>query len=133
MLLHSCFQLLPGKTLFEVRLTRKKLVYQQSFADSCCKPSRLAFFSTNIEDIYGAKVFRKREDDNAYLNIFTCPLKGKERARKRIQFKVSGCEDTEANIQGAELWAKMISWLIQDPDFDVNTIKGKYLLYSVGF
>ncbi|KAK3728535.1 hypothetical protein QZH41_011620, partial [Actinostola sp. cb2023] len=126
-LLQSCFQLLPGKRFFEVRLTRTKLVYQQTSIDSCCNQS--ALFTINVEDIYSAKVFRSRidDDDNAYLHVFTCPIKGKRRIRRRIRFKVSGWENVEANIRGAEQWLKMILWLVQDPEVDTTTLKDKNL------
>lgn len=127
-LLQSCFQLLPGKSFFEVRLTRKKLFYQQTSVDSCFNPSKSPLFSINVEDIYGAKVFKRKSeaDFNAYLHIFTCPVDGKKRIRKRIRFKVSGWEDVEANIRTAERWLKTILWLVKDPDIDVETVNGKY-------
>lgn len=131
-LLQSCFQLLPGKKLFEVRLTRKKLVYEQTTV-ACCKPTKLSLFSTNIEDIYGAKVFKRntKDDVNAYLHIFTCPLEDKKRVRKRIRFKVSGWEDIQSNVRLAGQWVKTISWLVKDPDIDANTIKGNHFFLAM--
>lgn len=125
-LLQSCFRLLPYKKRFEVRLTRKTLYYQQTSNNSCWERT-LRLFSISLDDIYGAKVFKKnnQQDSNGYLHIFTCPLKGKKRIRKKILFKVDGWDDVEANIRGAELWAKAITWLIREDDFDFDTVKGK--------
>lgn len=125
-LLQTCFHILPSNKLFEVRLTRKKLFWQQTSIDSCCSTSNTPLFSIDLEDVYGGKVFRSksRHNVNSYLHIFTCPVEGKRRVRRKIRFKVSGWEDVESNVKGAERWLKMILWLVKDPDIDVDTIKG---------
>ena len=125
-LLQTCFHLLPSKKLFEVRLTRKKLFYQQTSIDSCWSSSNSPLFSVNLEDIYGGKVLRSksRHNVNSYLHIVTCPVEGKRRVRGRIRFKVSGWEDVESNVRYAERWLKMILWLVKHPDIEVDTIKG---------
>nr|AQY14776.1 sphingosine kinase 1 [Exaiptasia diaphana] len=128
-LLQTCFHLLPSKKLFEVRLTRKKLFYQQTSIDSCWRTSNSPLFSVNLEDVYGGKVFRSRSRNNinSYLHIFTCPVEGKRRVRGRIRFKVSGWEDADSNVRCAERWLKMILWLVKHPGIDVDTIKDRKL------
>jgi len=136
-ILQSCFQLLPGKKLFEVRLTRKTLVYQQT-SNTSCNPRKLPLISVNLDDIYGAKVFRRnaKDDLNAYMHIFACPLKGNRRVCQRIRFKFGGWDELDANIRLAQRWVKTILLLSQDPDVDINTINGteisiKSVLYRV--
>jgi hypothetical protein len=79
-----------------------------------------------VSDIYGAKLFRSSvdEDDNAYIHIYTCPMRGDKRIRRKIRFKISGWEDVESNIRRAEHWIKTILWLIRDPSVDTSTLKG---------
>lgn len=132
-ILQNCFQLLPGKKFYDVRLTRENLFYQQTTIESCCKPSNDHLFNVKVSDIYGAKLFRSsvKEDDDAYIHIYTCPVRGNKRVRRKVRFNVSGWEDLESNIKRAEHWVKTISWLIRDPSIDTATLKGKNSLSNV--
>lgn len=125
-ILQNCFQLLPGRKFYDVRLTQEKLFYQQTTIDSCCSSSNNHLFNVKVSDIYGAKLFRSSvdEDDNAYIHIYTCPMRGDKRIRRKIRFKISGWEDVESNIRRAEHWIKTILWLIRDPSVDTSTLKG---------
>lgn len=131
MILQNCFQLLPGKKFYDVRLTRENLFYQQTTIESCCKPSNDHLFKVKVSDIYGVKLFKSsvNEDDNAYIHFYTCPVRGNKRVRRKIRFKVSGWEDLQSNIKRAELWVKTILWLIRDPSIDITSLKGKNGLF----
>ncbi|XP_031558593.1 sphingosine kinase 1-like [Actinia tenebrosa] len=128
-MLQNCFQLLPGKRFYDVRLTREKLFYNETTIESCCKPSKNHLFNLSVSDIYGAKLFRSsiNEDENAYIHIYICPVRGNKRIRRKIRFKVSGWEDLESNIKRAEHWIKTILWLIRNPSIDTATLKDKNL------
>ncbi|XP_032236955.1 sphingosine kinase 1 [Nematostella vectensis] len=126
-ILQNCFQIFPKKAFYEVRLTRDSLIYEETSFRGCCQGSTQKHSVIKLRDVYGVKLFKSREpaDDSAYFHVFSCPLRKDRRECEKLPFKVSGWENSIANVKLAEKWVRTISWLVKCPSMDLESIQAK--------